>query len=101
MEYELTTIADIFNKVPTDRIELCCAELGQVLKCTKATAEAMIALADLSGVPDAKRPLHELIKLPLPLVWKDNGLGVIKTEFEVAETGEAIGTLLIQPKPLD
>lgn len=35
-KYELTTIKDIFDKVPTDRIPLCCRELGTVLAAWKA-----------------------------------------------------------------
>lgn len=43
--YELTTISDIWQKVPLDKIELCCAELAQALIAMKLGLDAMNAAA--------------------------------------------------------
>jgi len=38
MTYQLTTLADVFNKVPADKIELCMAEIGLAMALAKATS---------------------------------------------------------------
>ena len=38
MKYEIRTLADIFNKVPADKIELCMAEIAASMALSKATS---------------------------------------------------------------
>lgn len=53
LEYELTTIKDIFDKVPSDRIRVCLHELGIAMEQTKAMAELLGATAEVvTGVSD-------------------------------------------------
>jgi hypothetical protein len=72
-EYELVTIKDIFDKVPTDRIEDCMKELTQVLmqsKQSKAFTDSLLSdvgLADLYSISLER------------IVWKDDGEGVLTT----------------------
>lgn len=75
-QYELTTIRDIFDKVPADRIQECCEELGILLAQTKATAS-------LAGYPT------ECVTIDLPIVWADDGKGELSMELE-NDNGEAL-----------
>jgi len=49
-EYKLTTIKDIFDKVPASRILECCNELGTVLTQAKELQEITRGIGDLQGV---------------------------------------------------
>jgi hypothetical protein len=78
--YELTTIRDIYEKVPLDRIKDCCLELGEVLTQSRALTDAAKGVADLMGVDPA-------IQFPDPLVWVDDGEGHIQTTISSLEEG--------------
>ena len=79
--YEITTLQDIFDKVPADKIRECCAELGELLAATKATAEMMHAIASDAGV--AMPGFGESFPLTYPLKWIDDGKGEVATRFTV------------------
>lgn len=79
-EYELTTIADIFDKVPSDRIRDCCRELGMILAQTKALTELMAATAESVGLPDASS--HDTVGIAFPIVWTDDGKGELVTTVD-------------------
>lgn len=79
--YELTTIRDIFDKVPLDRIKDCCRELGTLLAQTRA-------LADIAG--------PELFTISFPIVWTDDGIGEITTSVSCLD-GEI---LTLETKPI-
>lgn len=64
--YELTTIQDIFDKVPSDRIQECCRELGLLLAQTKLLSQ-ITTPADFS--------------ITFPIVWTDDGLGEVTTSI--------------------
>ena len=82
-EYELRTIHDIFDKVPTDRIQDCCKELGTLLAQTKGLRDLLEAAAESIEIPG------ELgFKLPEVFTWKDDGKGEIDTV--VASNGEEL-----------
>lgn len=72
--YELTTIQDIFDKVPTERIQECCRELGLLLAQTKAMA-GIAAPTDFS--------------LVFTIEWTDDGLGDVTTSIECMD-GEVV-----------
>lgn len=75
--YELLTIQDIFDKVPADRIQDCCSELGQALAQTAALRDLAVAVG------------AECIGLQWPLVWKDDGQGKVGTSVHAQdESGE-------------
>ena len=67
MEYELTNIRDIYEKVPADRWEDCLAELLRLFRLAKGTTEFTDSLlSDLTI--DAKTA-----RMPESLTWKDDG----------------------------
>ena len=45
-KYELGSIKDIFDKVPTDRIDVCLSEIGEGIKQAQGVRDAMEGLAD-------------------------------------------------------
>lgn len=88
--YELTTIQDIFEKVPTERIQDCCREIGQALAQTKALGELHAALgAQLQGIQ-------------LPLTWVDDHKGEISTNVRARdEGGNEVATITLESRPVD
>ena len=84
--YELTTIKDIFRKVPADRIRDCCNELGVMLSQAKSLEELMTATASALG-SDA----IAVGEIPDVITWLDDGLGDI--ELRVRAEGEGIVTI--------
>ncbi len=69
--YELTTINDVLNKVPADRIKDCLTELAEALITVALMRDAMQASADALGLGD----ISGHIKLPDSHTWLDDGLG--------------------------
>ena len=47
-KYKLTTIKDIFDKVPTDRIDDCMSELTALIKESKAISDSINTVADIA-----------------------------------------------------
>jgi hypothetical protein len=95
--YELTSIADIFNKVPAERIPDCCAELGKLMSSTKAAAQLMFDHAKASGANVGDCLMHEVIGFRFPMTWVDDGAGSLETNF-MTETDEPIFTLKLDVK---
>lgn len=90
--YELTTIMDIFEKVPADRIADCLFELGQVLTQSKHMKNAM----DIAGQEIGGEPCTVEMIMQMPLVWTDDGTGVCQSNFHMDGVGQvaSIKTLL-------
>lgn len=84
--YELTTIRDIFDKVPADRIPDCCRELGTLLAQSKGLAELIQCTGDAIGIDEAQR----LMKMPETFTWVDDGKGEIVTRVCAGEHGEVM-----------
>lgn len=72
MEYLITTLADIVEQVPADRIHLCCDEIATLLAYEKYMIE--------SGVP---------ITSEYPLRWVDDDKGELRIKVEVAGGDDA------------
>lgn len=72
-EYQLATLQDVFDKVPTDRIKACLHELATGMQQTNAMAELLAATTSaLTG--------HEVIsavKWPETTTWIDDGKGTL------------------------
>jgi len=83
-EYELTTIEDIFNKIPHDKIELCLSELTHAILGYKATQAAFEALGQVFKFPE--------------LTWVDDGKNEITSNFINEETGALLGSVLTKTK---
>lgn len=74
-QYELTTIRDIFEKVPADRIQDCCRELGTMLAQSKALSGLLETVGDGIGLSaDDIR-----LKRPDTITWVDDGKGELTT----------------------
>lgn len=76
--YELTTIRDIFEKVPAARIADCCREMGQSLTQARYQIQLMEAAAVALGeVID----MAEAFKVAELVIWIDDGKGEIETRM--------------------
>ena len=71
-KYELTTIKDIFDKVPADRIETCMAELAELLRQSAVLRDGLQELAVTAGI---EVDVATLVKLPDVFEWTDDNLG--------------------------
>lgn len=83
--YKLTTINDIFEKVPADRIATCCAEIGQLLVSMKVTHEGLIRAAKEVGVPVSEA--SKAVVLKFPFTWVDDGAGRIEAQLSARVKG--------------
>lgn len=82
-QYELTTIRDIFDKVPADRIKDCCRELGMILAQTKALTELMAATAENVDFPGVFSP--DTVGIGFPIVWIDDSKGELVTTVNAGD----------------
>jgi hypothetical protein len=93
MIYQFTTFQQLFDRVPSEKIELCLREIGISLAQAKATGELLYetakALAERDGKPFPERP-ESLFVLPDPLEWHDDGKGKIETTLSGFSNGESI-----------
>lgn len=90
--YELVTLRDVFDKIPSGKIELCMAELGRGMQQAKDVWELMGSTAESMG--------HEgsigVLAWPESIAWIDDGKGYVETRiacegkelFSVASTEE-------------
>lgn len=78
MEYKLTTINDIFDKVPADKIELCCKELGIALSQAASVRNLVILGAESLGIALSEA---NLVTLPEEHIWIDDNKGNIDMNF--------------------
>lgn len=70
--YEISTIKDVFNKVPTDRIRDCLNELGVLLSQAAAMRDMIKSVADATGVEYTD---DQIAQLPDVFTWEDDGKG--------------------------
>lgn len=83
ISYQLATIKDIFDKVPTDRIRDCMGELGVLLSQAAASRDLFAACAEELGLSrESAEP-----KLPEFFTWVDDGKGEL-TFHVVADSGD-------------
>lgn len=77
MTYSLVTIADIFNKIPADRIQCCMDELGKIMTVAKSTQKLIQSVAeDKYG-----KKLPDLYKWPDAIEWMDDGKEDLEARF--------------------
>lgn len=78
-EYKLTTIKDIFELVPADRIGDCMEELTTLL----VQAKGMLGVIETAGeILGAKKEDIECL-CPETFTWVDDGKGEIVSNFSV------------------
>lgn len=81
MNYTFSTFQELFDRVPSDRIEDCCAEIGRALSQGKQAIELSLAMAKSMGeiIPS---DTTSLAKLPSSFDWHDDGNGEITTNSQ-------------------
>ncbi len=85
-KYELSTIRDIFEKVPLHKIDECMSEITVLIKKCKTIEASMKGFAyATTGNAD-----NAAATWPDPLVWIDDSKGEITTKLRV--NGERITT---------
>lgn len=77
-QYELSTIKDIFDKVPADRINDCCKELGQMLTQARYQLELVGAAAVALG---EELDTANAFTFPDSVTWIDDGNGEIEARL--------------------
>lgn len=77
-QYELRTIKDIFELVPSDRINDCCKELGQMLTQARYQLDLVGAAAVALG---EELDMAAAFTFPDSVTWADDGKGEIKTRM--------------------
>jgi len=87
MRYEITTLKDIFDKVPADRIKACLHELAIAMEQTKAMRDLLNA---------AGNAIHEDsgdidFVWPEKTTWVDDGKGEIDLKFTDSTGTELFG----------
>lgn len=73
MEYKLTTIKDVFDTVPADRVDDCLRELAVIIKQGQAIRDM------ISGVADVKP--EDAVIFPESITWVDDGKGEISGRY--------------------
>lgn len=81
--YELTTLEDVWNKIPSDRIMDCLSELGKLMQTTKATVEMLVAVSNAPEAANLKPIPDDALRLKYPLIWIDDDKGHLQTNFVV------------------
>lgn len=76
-EYRLTTIKDIFDKIPADRLADCMDELKRLMILGKNTGEFAASLFEDVGISVG------VTKFPDSIVWKDDGKKEITAGIEL------------------
>lgn len=88
--YELTSLEDIFVKVPTERIQDCCREIGQCLAQTKAMQEFYEACGG------------KTVGIQWPINWVDDHAGNVTTAIGVRGNGGEFQEILrLDSKPIE
>lgn len=88
--YEITTLADIFDKVPADRIADCCRELGQLLSTTKRVMERGIEAGKQIGIIDKDAKITAAVALEFPLHWVDDDKQAVTLSLHLADPCVAV-----------
>ncbi len=81
--YELRTLKDVFDKVPTNRIWTCMKEIAVGMVIAKTTLELSKSIAEAEG---EAFPM-EAIYFPEVSVWQDDGKGEIGLRLADVEIG--------------
>ena len=96
--YEITTLNDVFIKVPAHRIAVCFNELGKLMESTKAYAEILHDTAVALAKKDGKEiPAFNVAgyAFKLPMTWNDDGKETLQTNFIV--NGKTFTSIEIKP----
>ena len=84
--YELTTLQDVFDKVPADKIEFCLQEIGEGLAKSKLIVEGMKELMGYTWRDD-------MMNLQWPMTWIDDDGGHGELQFYDKKSGDKLGSI--------
>lgn len=91
--YELTTLQDVFDKIPADKIELCLQEIGEGLAKSKAIVESMkIMMGDAWA--------DSMMGMQWPMTWIDDDGSNGNIQFFDKTSGEQLGSIKLHLKEL-
>ncbi len=82
-EYKLSSIKDVFDNVPTDKVDICLAELAAGIKRAQTVRDV---LKDFAGAVTGDRENSQAL-WPETCTWIDDGKGeiTIHTAIEVQQ----------------
>jgi hypothetical protein len=84
--YELTTLQDVFDKIPADKIEICLQEIGEGLAKSKMiVAEMKVMMGDLWR--------DEMMNMQWPMTWIDDDGSHGEIQLYDKATGEKLGSI--------
>jgi len=78
MKYELTTLNDVYHKVPADKIMECFKELAVTFMQAADIRDLIAKQAKEAGI---ELEFDKIIELPESHTWIDDGLGTIDIEL--------------------
>lgn len=87
-EYQLTTLRDVFEQVPADKIELCMREIAQGMVQARALHEILAATAE-ALTPGQKAGLE----WPIKCTWIDDNKGTVTVQGVTDDSEEPLFTL--------
>jgi len=94
--YQLATLKDVFEKLPSDRIRDCMNELGILLSQAADTRDLFMAAAKDIGLD----PAGVIPKLPEFFTWIDDGKGELSfhvhAKHSESDEGEEVFTINTQ-----
>jgi len=76
LSYKFSTLQELVDLVPADRIKACMEELGTVMAAAKMSTELTWAVAKSLAEADGKElppQPAQLLKLPTSFEWMDDG----------------------------
>jgi len=79
MKYELESITDIFNKIPTDRVEIFMKELTDAVLQAKLTIDVARFIEPDFEITQAK-----------PFIWDDDDKGEVMVTVSLDNIGKII-----------
>lgn len=88
-EYQFTTIKDIFETVPVDKIPVCLKELGALMVQAKAMDKAMCLAAELET---GEKP-EKAFDWPEPVTWIDDDAGEVVARYTMPGNDEPFLTI--------
>lgn len=94
-KYKLTTIKDIFDHIPTDKIQVALAELGQQMVQAKGIHDMLSAAIEAVS---SEKPV-KFFEWPDSVTWIDDDKGETTTRFIMADTKETICCIKTTSKP--
>jgi hypothetical protein len=88
VRYQLTTLRDVFEKVPVDKIELCMSEI----------ARSMVLAKNLHGLAQSLSPTEKVVAVwPETSEWIDDGKGVVGVDVVFGD--QAVPVRLVERDP--